>query len=89
MPDSVSADLKQGRCRKGFKPDVAADAIWLSDDNHIRLRGVGWNEYRKSVALAQDVASSRPRENLRQNGLTITMMTIPIMRTVGISLIIL
>lgn len=89
MPDSVSADLKQGRCRKGFKPDVAADAIWLSGDNHIRLRGVGWNEYRKSVALAQDGARAASRGNPHQNGLTITMITIPIIKTVGISLIIL
>lgn len=89
MPVSVFANLKQGRCRKGFKPDVAADAVWLSGDNHIRLRGVGWNEYRKSAAAAQDGASDAARGNPRQNGLTITMMTIPIIRIVGTSLIIL
>ena len=89
MPDSVSADLKQGRCRKGFKPDVAADAIWLSGDNHIRLRGVGWNEYRKSAASAQDGAREGSRGNPHQNGLTITMITMPTIRIVGTSLIIL
>lgn len=85
MPDSVSADLKQGRCRKGFKPDVAADAIWLSGDNHIRLRGVGWNEYRKSVAATQDGVNDGSCRNPRQNGLTITMITMPIISNVGTS----
>jgi hypothetical protein len=33
---------EQGKCRRGFKPDVAAGSTRRPERNHIRLRGVGF-----------------------------------------------
>jgi len=45
--------LERGRCWRSFKPDAVAGSKSETGTNHIRLRGVGWREYRKSQGVAQ------------------------------------
>src|ERR1700730_9763185 len=58
--------------------------------NHIRLRGVGLQQYRKSHCALQGgpkrCSPAFVRNQHRQNGLTTTRMTIPIINKVGTSL---
>src|SRR3979490_623503 len=44
---------EQGKCRRGFKPDVAAGSTRKPERNHIRLRGGGFLQYRKSAGPSQ------------------------------------
>jgi hypothetical protein len=79
---------EQGKRRRGFKPDAAAGSTKRPERDHIRLRGVGFAQYRKSPGIPQ--AGARPEVpciHPPQNGFTTTRMTMPIMRTVGTSLI--
>ena len=56
--------------------------------NHIRLRGVGFQQYRKSVGFPQaGLALELLMPSLHQNGFTTTKITIPIIMIVGNSLI--
>jgi hypothetical protein len=80
--------LEQGRCREGFKPDVATGSV--ENRNATTSACVGWDKpnienWRLPRKLLQALKSSSC-EN--QNGLTITRMTMPIIKTVGTSLII-
>src|SRR3954447_14128562 len=49
----------QGKRRRGFKPDAAAGSTRKPERNHIRLRGVGSQQYRKSPRLSQAGTSVR------------------------------
>src|SRR5437016_7706555 len=44
---------EQGKRRRGFKPDAAAGSTEKPERNHIRLRGVGLHQYRKSADFPQ------------------------------------
>jgi hypothetical protein len=44
---------ERGKGRRGFKPDAAAGSTKKPKRNHIRLRGVGSTQYRKSVSFLQ------------------------------------
>ncbi len=56
--------------------------------NHIRLRGVGFQQYRKSVGFPQaGLAPELLMPSLHQSGFTTTRITIPIIMIVGNSLI--
>src|SRR3954462_12551847 len=84
----IRRSLERGRCRRGFKPDAAAGSTRKPERDHIRLRGVGFQQYRKSAEVSQ--AALKPgllTAGPGQNGLTITRTTIPIISTVGTSLI--
>src|SRR6266852_9482284 len=48
---------ERGRGRRGFKPDAAAGSTRKPGRNHIRLRGVGFQQYRKSAGFAQGGAA--------------------------------
>jgi hypothetical protein len=79
--------LKARKAPDGFKPDAAAGDG--PERNDIRLRGVGFAQYRKSAGIPQAASALDGLAALNlQNGLTITKITIPIIRTVGTSLII-
>src|ERR1700752_1749235 len=49
---------ERGKGRRGFKPDAAAGSTRKPERNHIRLRGVGFRQYRKSVRLPQGGSDS-------------------------------
>jgi hypothetical protein len=79
---------ERGKGRRGFKPDVAAGSTKKPERNHIRLRGVGFQQYRKSVRFPQGGIRARDVNGGRdQNGFTTTIITIPIIKMVGTSLI--
>src|ERR1700704_1207824 len=44
---------EQGKCRRGFKPDAAAGSTRKPERDHLRLRGVGFLQYRKSPGFPQ------------------------------------
>jgi hypothetical protein len=77
-----------GKRRRGFKPDVAAGSTRKPGHDHIRLRGVGYRQYRKSVRFSQGGFDYPLTMAIRQNGFTTTRITIPIIKIVGTSLII-
>jgi hypothetical protein len=52
-PEKKVRRSEQGRGRRGFKPDAAAGSTRKPERNHIRLRGVGFRQYRKSVSFLQ------------------------------------
>lgn len=52
-PARTGENLERGRAPKGFKPDVATGSIEKPERDHIRLRGVGFPQYRKLIASAQ------------------------------------
>src|ERR1700720_2132568 len=79
---------EQGKRRRGFKPDAAAGSTKKPERNHIRLRGVGFQQYRKSVGFLQaGLRLELSTANAHQNGFTTTKSTIPIIKMVGTSLI--
>src|ERR1700730_14781075 len=74
---------EQGKRRRGFKPDAAAGSTRKPERNHIRLRGGGFHQYRKSPGLPQGGLRPAVGSSLRQNGFTTTRITMPIIKMVG------
>src|SRR5882757_4745219 len=77
---------ERGRCRRGFKPDAAAGSTRKPERDHIRLRGVGFRQYRKSSGFPQGGVARGYAKPPCQNGFTTTRITIPTIKIVGTSL---
>ena len=63
---------EQGKRRRGFKPDAAAGSTRKPEHDHIRLRGVGFHQYRKLAGLPQagpplEMLTASPSERLHDH----------------------
>ena len=82
----IRNSLEQGRCRRGFKPDAA---VGSTNRSATTSACVGWDidNIENRLAFRKEVAAGPVENEPHQNGFTTTRITIPIIKTVGTSLI--